>query len=55
VPLRVDVTSLVKDWGRRDDGDHGIALLARGDDAYGAVVSTGLSQGNGPRLEVYVK
>jgi hypothetical protein len=55
VPLRVDVTPLVKDWGRRAADDHGIALLARGEDAYGAVVSTGVSQGNGPRLEVYVK
>jgi hypothetical protein len=55
VPLRVDVTPLVRTWGRRDADDHGIALLAHGDDAYGAAVSTGVSQGNGPRLEVYVK
>jgi hypothetical protein len=55
VPLRVDVTSLVREWQRRDADDHGIALLARGDDAYGTVVSMGVSQGNGPRLEAYVK
>jgi hypothetical protein len=55
IPLRVDVTPWVRAFGRRDADDHGIALLARGDDAYGAVVSTGLSLGNGPRLEVYVK
>jgi hypothetical protein len=55
VPLRVDVTPLVREWGRRDADDHGIALLAKGDDAYGAVISTGVSQGGGPRLEVYVK
>jgi hypothetical protein len=55
VPLRVDVTPLVRDWARRASDDHGIALLARGDDAYGAVVSMGVSQGSGPRLEVYVK
>jgi hypothetical protein len=54
-PIRVDVTPLVRDWGRRDADDHGLALLARGDDAYGALVSTGVSQGTGPRLEVYVK
>lgn len=54
-PLRVDVTPLVREWGRRSADDHGIALLARGDDAFGAVVSTGVSQGVGPRLEVYVK
>jgi hypothetical protein len=55
VPLRVDVTPLVREWARRDADDHGIALLARGDDAFGAVVSMGVSQGSGPRLEVYVK
>jgi hypothetical protein len=55
LPVRVDVTPLVKTWTRRDAHDHGIALLAEGDDAYGAVVSTGVSHGRGPRLEVYVK
>lgn len=54
-PLRVDVTPLVRAWPKRGADDHGIALLARGDDAYGAVVSTGVTQGRGPRLEVYVK
>jgi hypothetical protein len=54
-PLRVDVTPLVRAWQKRAADDHGIALLARGDDAYGAVVSTGGTQGRGPRLEVYVK
>jgi hypothetical protein len=55
LPLRIDVTPLVRDWGRRAADDHGLALLARGDDAYGAVVSTGIARGAGPRLEVYVK
>ena len=54
-PIRVDVTPLVREWGRRDADDQGIALLSHGDDAYGALVSTGASLGNGPRLEVYVK
>ncbi|APR83180.1 Hypothetical protein A7982_08529 [Minicystis rosea] len=54
-PMRVDVTPLVKSWARRDTDDHGIALLAKGDDAEGAVVSMGVTQGRGPRLEVYVK
>jgi hypothetical protein len=54
-PLRIDVTPLVREWGRRAADDHGIALLAKGDDAYGSVVSTGASRGAGPRLEVYVK
>lgn len=55
LPVRVDVTPLVRRWARREADDHGIALLATGDDAYGAVVSLGVSQGRGPRLEVYVK
>jgi hypothetical protein len=55
VPLRVDVTPLVRDWGRRAADDHGIALLAKGDDEYGTVVSTGASRGSGPKLEVYIK
>ena len=55
VPLRVDVTPLVREWAQRAREDHGLALLARGEDAYGTVVSTGASRGTGPRLEVYVK
>lgn len=55
IPVRVDVTPLVREWSRRDPDDHGIALLARGQDASGAVVSMGVAQGVGPRLEVYVK
>ena len=55
LPLRVDVTPLVRDWQRRDPQDHGIALLASGDDAYGTVISLGVSLGRGPRLEVYVR
>jgi hypothetical protein len=55
LPVRVDVTPLVRGWQRRDADDHGIALLAKGDDAYGTVVSMGVSLGKGPRLEVYYK
>jgi hypothetical protein len=55
VPVRVDVTPLVRDWARRAPDDHGIALLAKGDDAYGSPVYMGVARGLGPRLEVYVK
>ncbi len=54
-PVRVDVTPLVRDWSKRAPDDHGIALLAKGDDAYGAPVYVGVARGLGPRLEVYVK
>jgi hypothetical protein len=55
IPFRIDVTPIVREWGRRAPDDHGLALLAHGDDAYGAVVSTGNARADGPRLEVYVK
>ncbi|WP_437278300.1 DNRLRE domain-containing protein [Sorangium sp. So ce375] len=54
-PLRIDVTSLVRDWARRRKDDHGIAILAPGNDAVGAAYSMGISQGVGPLLEVYVR
>jgi hypothetical protein len=55
VPVRIDVTPLVRGWSKHEASGFGIALLARGEDALGAVVSTGISAGHGPRLEVYVK
>lgn len=54
-PLRIDVTPLVRDWLKRRKSDHGIALLAPGDDAVGAAYSMGITQGAGPRLEVYTR
>lgn len=54
-PLRIDVTPLVRGWARRRGDDHGIAILAQGGDAVGAAYSMGISQGAGPRLEVYVR
>ena len=54
-PLRIDVTPLVRGWARRRGDDHGIAILASAGDAVGAVYSMGISQGAGPRLEVYVR
>jgi len=54
-PLRIDVTRMVREWPRRLRGDHGIALLASGNDPFGAMYSSGLTSGNGPRLEAYVR
>jgi hypothetical protein len=53
--LRVDVTSLVKGWRERRDDDHGIAVLAAGDDPFGSSYATGVDGGVGPRLEVYLR
>lgn len=55
VPARIDVTHLVRAWPKRRDVDHGIALLVRGDDPIGAAYSMGVTDGPGPRLEVYVR
>lgn len=54
-PARIDVTNLVREWPKRLADDHGIALLIDGDDALGAAVSMGVTDGVGPRLEVYVR
>jgi hypothetical protein len=55
VPLRIDVTEMVRAWARRAPDDHGIALLAPGDDPVGVACSMGVSEGLGPRLEVYLR
>lgn len=54
-PLRIDVTELVRAWAERASDDHGIALLAPGADPVGVACSMGISEGLGPRLEVYLK
>lgn len=55
VPLRIDVTATVRGWARRRADDHGIAILAPGEDPVGAAYSMGVSEGVGPRLEVYLR
>jgi hypothetical protein len=54
-PLRIEVTAMVRDWAQRRSDDHGIAILAPGDDPVGAAYSMGISDGAGPRLEVYLR
>ena len=54
-PLRIDVTRLVRDWPRRSADEHGIALLASGDDPFGAIYTSGATSGSRPRLEAYVR
>lgn len=54
-PARVDVTEIVRRWLKRLPDDHGIALLVDGDDALGSLFSMGISDGGGPRLEVYLR
>jgi hypothetical protein len=53
--LRLDVTPMVKRWADRDEDDHGIAVMADETDAYGSTFSLGITEGRGPRLEVYLR
>jgi len=53
--LRLDVTHLVREWAGQRADEHGIAILADGDDPFGASYSLGVTRGQGPRLEVYVR
>lgn len=55
IPVRVDVTQLVRDLARKKQDDQGIALLAHGDDVNGTAIALGVSRGGGPRLEVYLR
>lgn len=52
---RIDVTPLVRAWAKRRPGDHGIALLVDGALADGMRYSMGVTDGPGPKLEVYIK
>ena len=54
-PVRIDVTSLVREWPSRRADDHGLALLVHGDDRLGSAFSMGITGGAGPRLEAYVR
>ncbi len=53
--IRFEVTRLVKRWAERNGDDHGIAIISDDTDAYGAAISLGVTEGRGPRLEVYVR
>lgn len=54
-PLRLDVTPQVRSWARHARDDHGLALLVDGSDPNGVLASTGLTEGLGPHLEVYLR
>ena len=55
MPVRIDVTALVREWASRRADDHGLALLVHGDDRLGSTFSMGITGGAGPRLEAYVR
>lgn len=53
--VRIDVTALVRAWPKRRPDDHGIALLLDESQAGGLRYTLGITEGNGPRLEVYLR
>lgn len=53
--LRLDVTPQVRSWAEHARDDHGLALLVDGSDPNGVLASTGLTEGLGPHLEVYLR
>jgi len=53
--VRIDVTPMVKRWADRREDDHGLAVMADETDAYGSTFSLGITEGRGPRLEVYLR
>jgi hypothetical protein len=55
VPVRIDVTKLVRAWSAHDRDDHGIAVSADERDPFGSTYALGPSGGAGPRLEAYVR
>ncbi len=53
--LRLDVTELVRFAAQNPALDFGFALLGRGGSGHGVSFATGISAGDAPRLEVYVR
>ncbi len=53
-PIRLDVTELVRQWAQHRSRYHGLALIASGTSPSGVCYASGLSWGQGPRLELYL-
>ena len=53
--VRIDVTEIVRRWGRGRSDDQGIALWASSAGAAGPTYATGALGTAGPRLDVYVR
>ncbi len=54
-PLRIDVTEIVRRWAKHRKRYHGIALIANGTSDTGACFTTGLTWGEGPRLQIFLR
>ena len=54
-PLRIDVTEVVRGWAADRKGFHGLAIIANGTSDTGACYTSGLTWGQGPRLQVFLR
>jgi hypothetical protein len=54
LPVRLDVTELVREWGEHRGRYYGLGLNAAGRGPGRACFTTGLTWGTGPRLEVFL-
>ena len=54
LPVRVDVTEIVRYWAQHPQADFGFALRASQDFDAGITLSTGVDGGSAPRLDVYL-
>jgi hypothetical protein len=53
--LRIDVTEIVRRWAKHRKRYHGVALIANGASDTGACFTTGLTWGEGPRLQIFLR
>jgi hypothetical protein len=54
-PLRIEITDLLRFMAEHPALDYGMAVIARGGGGHGASFATGMSEGAGPRLDVYTR
>ena len=53
--LRIDVTEVVRGWAKDRKRYHGLALIANGTSDTGACFTSGLTWGQGPRLQIFLR
>jgi hypothetical protein len=54
LPVRIDVTEIVRYWAQHPEADFGFALRAGEEGLFGITLSTGVDGGSAPRLDVYL-
>ncbi len=54
-PLRIDVTEVVRAWAKDRKRFHGLAIIANGTSDTGACFTSGLTWGESPRLQIFLR